>query len=97
MSEFLLHFSAYADRICINGEARCLLWQSASNVQNAKAPTFKYLEMTVKVFPSARRWGGAMLSGFAVGTGIGALVGFAGKNGKYEVFCLDCGKRFKVK
>ena len=29
--------------------------------------------------------------------GIGLLAGFAGKKGKFEVFCKDCGHRFKVK
>jgi hypothetical protein len=36
--------------------------------------------------------GGALLTG-----GIGVLAGFAGKKGKYEVFCTDCGHRWKTK
>jgi len=26
---------------------------------------------------------------------VGLLAGFAGKQGKYEVFCKNCGKRWK--
>lgn len=38
----------------------------------------------------------AIIGGVLTG-GIGAIAGFAGKNGKYEVFCSDCGYRWKVK
>lgn len=45
-----------------------------------------------KGFSIGKAVGGAILTG-----GIGLLAGFAGKKGKYEVFCGDCGKRFTVK
>jgi len=45
-----------------------------------------------KGFSAGKALGGALLTG-----GIGLLAGFAGKKGKYEVFCGDCGKRWKVK
>lgn len=35
---------------------------------------------------------GGLISG-----GVGLLVGFAGKKGKYDCFCRDCGHRFQVK
>ncbi len=38
---------------------------------------------------------GQQKKGFSAG--IGLLAGFAGKKGKYEVFCGDCGYRWKVK
>ena len=40
---------------------------------------------------------GKAVGGFMFAGGIGSLAGFLGKKGKYEVFCGDCGKRFKVK
>lgn len=45
-----------------------------------------------KGFSVGKAVGGALLTG-----GIGALAGFAGKKGKYEVFCMNCGHRWKVK
>lgn len=41
-------------------------------------------------------FGKAAVGGLLTG-GPGLLVGFAGKQGKYEVFCMKCGHRFKVK
>lgn len=40
--------------------------------------------------------GKAVVGGLLTG-GIGTLAGFAGKKGKYDVFCMDCGHRFQVK
>lgn len=40
---------------------------------------------------------GKAVVGGALTGGIGLLAGFAGKKGKYEVFCGDCGYRWKVK
>ncbi len=40
--------------------------------------------------------GKAAVGGLMTG-GVGLLVGFAGKKGKYDVFCMDCGYRWKVK
>ena len=45
-----------------------------------------------KGFSVGKAVGGALLTG-----GVGLLAGFAGKKGKYEVFCGDCGHRFQVK
>lgn len=45
-----------------------------------------------KGFSVGKAVGGALLAG-----GIGTLAGFAGKKGKYEVFCMDCGHRWKTK
>lgn len=45
-----------------------------------------------KGFSIGKAVGGAILTG-----GIGTLAGFAGKKGKYDCFCIDCGKRFKAK
>lgn len=45
-----------------------------------------------KAFSVGKAAGGAFLTG-----GIGLLAGFFGKKGKYDVFCADCGRRFKVK
>jgi len=45
-----------------------------------------------KGFSVGKAIGGALLTG-----GIGTLAGFAGKKGKYEMFCKDCGKRWKAK
>lgn len=39
--------------------------------------------------------GKAVVGGLLTG-GIGTLAGFAGKKGKYDVFCMDCGHRFQV-
>ena len=45
-----------------------------------------------KGFSVGKAIGGALLIGR-----IGTLAGFAGKKGKYEVFCMNCGHRWKVK
>lgn len=45
-----------------------------------------------KGFSVGKAVGGAMLTG-----GVGLLAGFAGKKGKYEMFCMDCGRRWKEK
>lgn len=48
--------------------------------------------MIKKAFSVGKAIGGALLTG-----GIGTLAGFAGKKGKYEVFCMNCGHRWKTK
>lgn len=48
-----------------------------------------------KGFSVGKSIGGAILTS-GIG-GIGLLAGFEGKQGKYEVFCTDCGYRWKVK
>lgn len=45
-----------------------------------------------KKFSVGKAVGGTLLLG-----GIGALAGFAGKKGKYDVYCKDCGYRWQVK
>lgn len=40
--------------------------------------------------------GKAVAGGILTG-GIGLLAGFAGKKGKYDMFCQDCGTRFQIK
>jgi len=45
-----------------------------------------------KGFSIGKAIGGAILT-----SGIGALAGFIGKKGKYDMFCGDCGRRFQVK
>lgn len=65
--------------------------------KKVKCPKCKSLNIQVlgndrKGFSVGKAVGGAFLTG-----GIGLLAGFAGKKGKYEVFCSDCGHRFKIK
>ena len=57
-----------------------------------KSTNIPVLGQKRKGFSAGKALGGAFLTG-----GIGLLAGFAGKKGKYEVFCGDCGCRFKVK
>lgn len=45
-----------------------------------------------KDFSIGKAVGGAFLAG-----GIGSLAGFAGKKGKYDVFCKECGTRWQTK
>jgi hypothetical protein len=45
-----------------------------------------------KSFSIGKALGGAALTG-----GIGSIAGFAGKKGKYELFCMVCGKQFTHK
>ena len=45
-----------------------------------------------KGFSVGKSLAGAVLTG-----GIGLIAGFDEKKGKYELFCSDCGTRFKVK
>ena len=46
-----------------------------------------------KGFSVGKAVGGFLLTG----GGVGALAGFTGKKGKYELFCMDCGHRWKQK
>ena len=57
-----------------------------------KSTNIQVLGNNRKGFSFGKAVGGAILTG-----GIGLLAGFAGEKGKYEVFCTDCGHRFKVK
>lgn len=41
--------------------------------------------------------GKAVAGGLLTPFGVGAIAGFAGKKGKYDVLCSDCGCRFQVK
>ena len=41
--------------------------------------------------------GKAIVGGILTGRLSGMLVGFAGKQGKYDVFCCDCGCRYQFK
>ena len=47
---------------------------------------------TGKNFSAGKAIGGAVLLG-----PFGALGGFLGKKGKYEMFCMKCGHRWKTK
>lgn len=65
--------------------------------KKVKCPKCKSLNVQMmgqdkKGFSIGKAIGGALLTG-----GYGALAGFAGKKGKYDVFCGDCGHRFQVK
>lgn len=40
---------------------------------------------------------GKALIGGAITGGVGLMAGLIGKKGKYEVFCKDCGHRWKTK
>jgi len=40
---------------------------------------------------------GKAIGGSLLVPGLGLLSGFAGKQGKYDVFCADCGNRWKMK
>ena len=57
-----------------------------------KSTNIQVLGNDRKGFSIGKAVGGALLTG-----GIGTLAGFAGKKGKYEVVCLQCGHRWKVK
>jgi len=66
--------------------------------KSMKCPKCKSTKIQVmgnnrKGFSIGKAAGGFILTG----GGIGALAGFAGKKGKYEVFCMDCGHRWKQK
>ena len=57
-----------------------------------KSTNIEVLGERRKGFSVGKAIGGGLLTG-----GIGVLAGFAGKKGKFEVFCKDCGYRWKVK
>lgn len=40
---------------------------------------------------------GKALVGGAITGGVGLMAGFIGKKGKYDIFCKDCGYRWKTK
>jgi len=60
-----------------------------------KSTNIQVLGNNKKGFSIGKAAGGAILT-YGLG-GIGLLAGFAGKKGKYEVFCTDCGHRWKTK
>jgi len=63
-----------------------------------KGTNIQVLGNKMKGFSVGKSIGGAIITSFTpVGWIPGLLTGFAGKRGKYEVFCTDCGHRFKVK
>ena len=57
-----------------------------------KSTNIQVLGERRKGFSVGKAIGGGLLTG-----GIGLLAGFTGKKGKFEVFCQDCGHRWKVK
>lgn len=57
-----------------------------------KSTNIQVLGNDRKAFSVGKAVGGALLTG-----GIGAIAGFAGKKGKYEVFCTNCGHRWETK
>ncbi|MDD4106298.1 MAG: hypothetical protein PHH03_10695 [Eubacteriales bacterium] len=68
--------------------------------RNVKCPKCKSANIQVmgndrKGFSIGKAIGGGLLT--ASTGGLGLLAGFIGKKGKYDVFCGDCGHRFKVK
>ena len=69
---------------------------SSSNVKlccpKCKSINIEVLGNQRKGFSVGKAIGGAFLTG-----GIGTLAGFAGGKGKYEMFCKNCGYRWKTK
>lgn len=57
-----------------------------------KSTNVQILGNNRKGFSVGKAVGGALLTG-----GVGALAGFAGKKGKYDVHCPECGHRWKAK
>lgn len=69
--------------------------------KKVKCPKCKSLNVQLmgqdrKGFSVGKAIGGALITGATGGLG-GALAGFIGKKGKYDMFCSDCGSRFQVK
>lgn len=61
-----------------------------------KCPKCKSVNLQVmgqerKEFSAGKALGGALLTG-----GVGLLAGFAGKKGRYDILCNNCGKQFQV-
>lgn len=59
---------------------------------NCKSLNLQVMGNDRKAFSVGKSVAGTVLTG-----GVGALAGFAGKKGKYDMFCADCGHRFQVK
>ncbi len=57
-----------------------------------KSTNIQVMGNNKKGFSIGKAIGGALLTG-----GIGTLAGFAGKKGKYELFCVNCGHRWTQK
>lgn len=55
-----------------------------------KSTNVSFMQNNRKGFSIGKAVGGAILTG-----GIGTLAGFAGKKGKNEWHCSDCGRTFK--
>ena len=63
-----------------------------------KSTNIQVLGNKRKGFSAGKAAVGSAITYFTpIGWVAGLLTGFAGKKGKYEVFCTDCGHRFKVK
>lgn len=68
------------------------MYMASLTCPKCKGHNIQVLGNDRKGFSVGKAVGGTLLTG-----GIGVLAGFAGKKGKYEVFCTDCGHRWKTK
>lgn len=62
-----------------------------------QCPKCKSLNVQIMGDTSKKFSAGKAVAGAILLPGVGALAGFAGKKGKYDAFCADCGYRFQVK
>lgn len=62
-----------------------------------QCPKCKSINVQVLGQDSKKFSTGKAIAGAILIPGVGALAGFSGKKGKYDVFCTDCGYRFQVK
>lgn len=65
----------------------------------ANIKCLKFKSINIKLLGEKKKGfsiGKAVVGGLLT-DGIGTLAGFVGKKGKYDVYCLNCGNRFKIK
>ncbi|RSJ59171.1 hypothetical protein D8811_00975 [Streptococcus gordonii] len=69
-----------------------MLEKNAIKCPHCKSKNVSFMQQGKKAFSVGKAVGGAVLTG-----GIGTLAGFAGKKGKKQWHCQDCGNVFETK
>ncbi|WP_455146139.1 hypothetical protein [Streptococcus constellatus] len=91
MSQVLADTAAASQKAQVRKKERAIE-RTAIKCPHCKSRNVQFMQQDKKGFSVGKAVGGAVLTG-----GIGALAGFAGKKGKKQWHCLDCGNIFETK
>ncbi len=73
-------------------ENKAPLFHSGVHCPKCRSLDVEFMQNNRKGFSTGKAIGGAVLTG-----GVGAIAGFAGKKGKNQWHCLNCGNTFTTK